>query len=375
MSKFLIVVPPFTGHINPMIGVATELTTRGHEIVWAGDKTVLPPLWPAYDCGPAPLQPRLPDLRGFAALKYLWEQVLIPLADWMAPTVTRAITETRPDVVIADQQALAGALLAERAGIPWATSATTSAELTDPLAAMPQVRDWLTALLGDLRTRLGNPGATTDPRFSPHLILAFTSEALTGTPTHPTTFVGPISRPVDDAGFPWAQLDPARKAVLVTMGTANTDATGNFLRECAQALGRRPDLQPIFADPANALAELDLAVIRRPWLPQQALLPHLSAVICHAGHNTVCESLAHGVPLIVAPIRDDQPVIAEQVAATGAGLRLRFTHTRATHVTRAIDQLLTDGSFAEAARKIADSFTRTGGAPTAANALEALTTW
>lgn len=374
MSRFLVVVPPFTGHINPMIGVAGELTNRGHEVTWVGDKSVLPGQWPVHDCGPAPLQPRLPDLRGFAALKYLWEQVLVPLADWMAPTVARAITETRPDVVIADQQALAGSLIADRSGLPWATSATTSAELTDPLAAMPQVAEWLTGLLGSLRDRLGNPGATTDPRFSPHLILAFTAEALTGPPTHPTTFVGPITQAVDDADFPWAQLDPTRRAVLITMGTANTDATGNFLRECAQALGRRPDLQPIFADPANALADLDIGVIRRPWLPQQALLPHMSAVLCHAGHNTVCESLAHGVPLVVAPIRDDQPVIAEQVTATGAGIRLRFTHAKAAHITRAVDQLLTTPTYAEAAQTIATEFTKSGGASAAADALEKLTT-
>ena len=44
-------------------------------------------------------------------------------------------------------------------------------------------------------------------------------------------------------------------------------------------------------------------VLVRPSVPQLELLPHLDAVVCHAGHNTVCEALAHGVPLVVAPIR------------------------------------------------------------------------
>jgi len=368
--RFLIVVPPFVGHISPMLGVAAELVTRGHEVTWVADKSLLAGDWPVYDYGKAPLRPRPPELRGFAALKYLWEHVLVPLTGWMAPAVLRAVAETRPDVVIADQQALAGALVAERAGISWATSATTSAELTDPLAGMPQIREWLSGLLAGLRNNHGDPTATTNPLFSPHLVLACTTRALAADTTVPATFVGPIAQPAKETDFPWRQLDPTRKAVLVTMGTANTDATASFLRECARALAGNPGIQPIFADPANVL---DDSVLRREWLPQQALMPKMSAVICHGGHNTVCEALAHGVPLVVAPIRDDQPIIAEQAAATGAGLRLRFAHARAPHIARALDQVVTDPTFTESACRIAESFARAGGAPAAADALEKLT--
>ena len=43
--------------------------------------------------------------------------------------------------------------------------------------------------------------------------------------------------------------------------------------------------------------------------------------VTHGGHNTVCEALAHGLPLVVAPIRDDQPTVAAQVVQAGAGVR------------------------------------------------------
>jgi UDP:flavonoid glycosyltransferase YjiC (YdhE family) len=376
MSRFLIVVPPFTGHINPIAGVAEELRDRGHEVAWAGDETVLsrtlPGTWPIHACGVAPLPPRPPQLRGYAALKHLWEQVLVPLAEKMEPGVREAVRLTRPDVVIADQQALAGALVAERAGIPWATSATTSSELADPLAAMPQVRDWLAGLLSALRHRCGDPAAEGDLRFSAHLVLAFTTAALAGAVPAPVHFVGPVQRPGEDSGFPWDRLDPARAKVLVTMGTANTEVTGDFLRACAAAVRARPGVQGVFADPGDSLRDLDGDLVRLPWLPQQALLPHMAAVICHAGHNTVCESLASGVPLVVAPIRDDQPIVAEQVAAAGAGVRLRFTHSRAEHVGRALDQVLTEPSFADAAGRIRDSFAAAGGARAAADALAEL---
>ncbi|WP_284742447.1 glycosyltransferase [Amycolatopsis sp. RTGN1] len=377
MTRFLVVVPPFTGHVNPIIGVAEELRNRGHEVSWAGDETVLartlPGRWPIHACASPSPGPRPPHLRGYAALKHLWDDVLLPLAEAMVPGVRQAVRHTRPDVVLTDQQALAGALVAERAGLPWATSASTSAELTDPLAAMPRVRDWLVGRLGELRHRHGVPGAGGDLRFSPHLVLAFTTPALAGDVGPAVRFVGPVPRPpASDDGFPWERLDTGRLSVLVTMGTVNADVTEGFLRECVAALDARPELQGVLADPGNRLRELDGDFIRLPWLPVPELLPHAAAVVCHGGHNTVCESLASGVPLVVAPIRDDQPVIAGQVATTGAGVRLRFPHSRAELVGHALDQVGGDPAFAAAADLIRKSFVAAGGAPAAADALEDL---
>jgi MGT family glycosyltransferase len=376
MSRFLVVVPPFTGHINPVIGVAELLRSRGHEVHWTGDETVLSGLlprgWRIHDCGPAPLRRRPPELRCFAALKHLWENVLMPLADSMMPGVKRAVDLVRPDVIVSDQQALAGALVAQQTGIAWATSATTSAELADPLATMPQVTAWRTELLNALRQRHGLPADGADPRFSPRLIIAFTTAELAGDLPRPVHFVGPVSRPDHDERFPWDRLDRARLPVLVTMGTANADASRDFLRQCADAVRAMPGVQGIFADPGDALSGMDEGIVRMPWQPQQALLPHMAAVICHAGHNTVCEALACGVPLVLAPIRDDQPVVADQVVGAGAGLRVRFDRAKATHVTRALDRVLSDPAFREAALRIQESFLAAGGAPAAASALARL---
>ena len=43
------------------------------------------------------------------------------------------------------------------------------------------------------------------------------------------------------------------------------------------------------------------------------LMPRLDAVVCQAGQSTVNEALAHGVPMVVAPIRLGELVVAEQV--------------------------------------------------------------
>ncbi|MFD0345555.1 glycosyltransferase [Kitasatospora aburaviensis] len=95
-------------------------------------------------------------------------------------------------------------------------------------------------------------------------------------------------------------------------------------------------------------------------------------MVCHAGHNTVCESLWHGVPLVVAPIRDDQPVVAGQVAAAGAGVRVRFGRTDATRLGQALDEVVDNAAHRAAARRIGDSFRAAGGASAAAAHLEQL---
>lgn len=376
MTRFLFVVPPLPGHVHPAAGVAAELVRRGHEVSWAGDgpflRGLLGPDANVHRCT-LPALPQRPDgLRGFGALRFLWEDVLVPLAEAMVPCVEDMIVCEQPDVLVVDQQALAAAFVAERIGIPWVTSATTSSELTDPLAAVPKARDWVAGLLAELRGRFGDPAATHDPRFSPHLILGYTTAALAGdlTADYPQLcLVGPVDRPEagrDEAG----ESDDDRPLVYVSLGTMNTDAGADFLRECAAAVADRPWLRAVLVDPAGVVPDPAPNLIVRCSVRQLAVLDRAAAVICHAGHNTVCEALARGVPLVVAPIRDDQPVVADQVVRAGAGVRVRFAHARAQHIGAAVDTVLGEPSYANAARAIADSFRTAGGAAAAADQLE-----
>lgn len=402
MSRFLFVVPPLVGHINPTVGVAAELTSRGHRVAWAsvdpafvrrltGDEaTVFPCAGPLLD-QEATVRP--PDLRGPAALKFLWEDFLVPLAEAMAPEVAAAVEEFGPDVVVADQQAFAGGLVAERMRLPWATSATTSAEFTDALDGTPGISHWMDRLLRRLRARVGDPAGSADPRFSPYLTLAFSTPELVGLTARqgehiryvgPSIALRPTTRP-----FPWDWLDPGRSTVLVTLGTANTGVGDRFLTECLTAVRRRTDrLQAVIVDPGGVLREpdapgppgtgrpldndLDKDVLIVPSVPQLPLLERVDAVICHSGHNTVCEALWHGVPLVVAPIRDDQPVIAGQVTGAGAGIRVRFGRVTATGLGDALDSVLHEPRHRAAAERIGAAFRAAGGARAAACHLEQL---
>ncbi|MDN3356369.1 glycosyltransferase [Actinomadura sp. DC4] len=385
MSRFLFVVPPLTGHINPTAAVGAELIRRGHAVGWAGHPGTLAPLLPAG----ARILPVIDDaldarlraareewmtLRGAAVLRFLWEEFIVPLGHAMLPGVEAAIGDFAPGVLVADQQAIAGPVAARRAGIPWATSASTPAELLRPLAAMPKVEAWIEALLTGFQTAYGLTEHV-DPRFSDRLVLAFTTGALVGDETRfpgHWVFTGPAltGRP-DRGGFPWDWLDPDRRAVLVSLGTLNGPAGERFYRVATEALAGL-DLRAVVVAPPGTIEDPPPHVLVTGHVPQLALLPHLDAVVSHGGHNTVAETLAHGLPLVVCPIRDDQPIIAGQVVEAGAGERVRFGRARPADLRAALLAVLDVPSYRAAARRVQESFAAAGGAATAADHLEKL---
>ncbi len=370
MSRFLFVVPPLTGHVNPTASVGGELLARGHDVAWVGHPGTLRPLLPDH----ARVFPAIDDLlegdirakrerwlalRGMAVLKFFWEEFLIPLGHAMVPGTELAVRSFRPDVVVADQQALAGPLVARQAGLPWVTSASTSAELVNPLRTMPKVDAWVRDLLH------GFAGA--DIRFSDLLVLVYSSRALVPQEFgEEVAFVGPaLAHRVERVGFPWERLTGQRR-VLVSLGTLNGPAGERFFCQVLEAVADL-DVQVIVVAPPREAPDNVLVL---PSVPQLALMPHLDAVVTHGGHNTVCEALAHGLPLVVAPIRDDQPTVAAQVVDAGAGVRLTYSRARAADVRSAVESVLDEPEYSAAAELVRDSFSAAGGAAAAADRLE-----
>ena len=251
MSHFLFVVPPMVGHVNPSIPVGRALAARGHEVAWAGPPEVVAEALPAdvrlipvplSDAVRAHIHARADDLRGAAALKHLVGEFLVPLAHCMVPGVRAAVDRFAPDVMVVDQQALAGTAVALADGLPWATSATTSALLTDPMDVIPKVKEWADGLQRDVLRAAGvdaTTAATADLRFSPHLVLVFSTPAFVGRNDFADrfAFVGPsIADRPDDTPFDWRWLDHDDPNVLVSLGTLNWHNGARFFDVAARAL-------------------------------------------------------------------------------------------------------------------------------------------
>jgi MGT family glycosyltransferase len=382
--RFLFVVPPLVGHVNPTISAARALEARGHVVAWAAHADVVRRLLPEGatlvpldgDVSPLTLQQateRANRVRGLAGLKFLWEDFLLPLARATAPSVERAVDVSQPSVLVVDQQMLSGAFVARRRGLRWATFATTSADMVDSVESLPMVRDWMVEQILALQIEMGLP-AVERLDTSPDLVVVFsTKELIGGAGVFPAQyrFVGPsIADRPDRTPFPWDALgsDPV---VLVSLGTVNQARGTRFYDTVMAALGECP-IQVVLVAPEDLAASAPRNFIVRTRVPQLQLLPRVHAVVCHGGHNTVCEALAHGVPLVVAPIKDDQPVIAEQVVNAGAGIRVRFGRVGPADLRAAVARVLAEPSFRLAASRIQTSFAAAGGAANAAALLEGI---
>jgi MGT family glycosyltransferase len=381
LARFLFVVPPFEGHINPTISIARQLVLREHVVAWVGHPSVVRPLLSdgealfeldeqvRADVYAAAVKRSL-RVHGLESMKFLYEDVLLPLARGTVPTVRSAVEEFRPDIMVCDQQAFAGAIVARQLGLPWASLVTTSAGIFDSLQAVPKVRGWRAARFAELERENGLQELT-PAELSPFLVIVFSTEALVGDVTLPSNchFVGPsISDRPGKCPFPCDWLSD-KPRVLVTLGTVNMERGDAFFK-CAIEAFREQRLQIIVVAPESFAAMAPPNILIRPRIPQLEVLNYVQAVVCHGGHNTVCEALARGLPLVITPIRDDQPVVADQVVKAGAGIRLKFRRLTAVDLRDAVQQVLEDKEFRQAAARIGKSFAKAGGAVHAALLLE-----
>lgn len=379
MSRFLFVSLPLSGHIHPALAVARALTDQGHDVAWAGPEGFLRPLvGPDATVYPTRLRPyRGQRDIGARAFKSLWEDFVVPYARSTLRAVEEAARAYQPDVMVVDQHACAGALTAYRHGVPWATLVVSGMELTRPFRDRPAIEAWIAGHLTSLWAAASLPGEpAVDLRFSPHLVVALTTTALTGPVPFPDhyTLVGPAiaDRPPDPATVrPTLAADRAR--VLITVGTISQDlATGFHLRMLEALAPLKDRIQAVVVGAPGSVPDVPGQVQVLPRVPMLEMLPHLTAVVCHGGHNTVCESLAHGVPLVVAPIKHDQPIVAEQVVRAGAGIRVSFHRARPESLREALLAVIDDPSYRAAAERVRASFAAAGGATAAASRLAAL---
>jgi UDP:flavonoid glycosyltransferase YjiC (YdhE family) len=143
--------------------------------------------------------------------------------------------------------------------------------------------------------------------------------------------------------------------VYVTLGTffgGNLDVFRTVLAglaaealEVVVTVGADQDPAALAPLPANARVE--------PFIPQADLLPRCSAVVHHGGSGTMFGSLAHGVPQVVIPQGADNFINGGLLAAAGAGKVLEPGEVTPERVRDALRSVLEEGSYADAARRLA----------------------
>lgn len=381
MSRYLVVAPPFPSHIYPTASVGLELERRGHEVAWVTyreQQASVPAGARFYSLASSAPQGLVEDIQRqagapwLAGMKVFFEDVVAPLARDMLPGVEAAIDDFRPDALLVDQMALAGAFAARRRGLPWATSSTSCSLIADHFGPYPKVEAWLVDLFAGLQREAGLEPVRWPDR-SPALVLLYTSRAYAGEgldfPGH-YRFVGPaLGGRAEAVAFPWEALREGPK-VFVSLGSLFAFRGERFFRIVREALADAP-VQVVVSAPEGFLPDPPANFIVRPWVPLLQLLPKLDALVTHAG-TTLTEGLLHGLPSVAAPIVHDQGSFAQKAVEAGAAVRVGFNRVTAPELRRAVFEVLENPSYRAAAQRLQTSFREAGGAPAAASALEAL---
>ncbi len=378
VARFLFVVVPVVSHLWPAVAIGDALAAGGHEVAWCGPESDLRPLvGPGMRLYPTGKRSyREFHEVGIAAVRELWDGYVLPLNRFIQRPVDQAVAQYRPDVVVADQYALAGAMAADARGVRWATLAAGVLELTPP-AEEPGLREWVGAQVARAREAAGLPaGDGPDLLFSPYLVIATTARALTGAapmPEHCVLIGAALGARRTDPGFDWDWWDPGRRHVLVTAGTMSAHLVQDYLARMTAALepmaGR---VQAVLNAAADAVPDPPPHVLVAPRIPMLDLMPRLDAVVCQAGQSTVNEALVHGVPMVVAPIRLGELAVAGQVTRAGAGIAVSYAEATPAQLAAAVTAVLDEPGYRAQARRMAGEFAAAGGTGAAAAHLAAL---
>jgi UDP:flavonoid glycosyltransferase YjiC (YdhE family) len=110
----------------------------------------------------------------------------------------------------------------------------------------------------------------------------------------------------------------------------------------------------------------------RQWVPLNALLPRLCAMVTIGGPSTMMAALELGIPIVIVPFAWDHPETGWRVQASGAGIHLLPKQCTPENMRRAVELVLTDPSYRQNTLRLAGTFQGRGGATAAARMVAAL---
>jgi hypothetical protein len=273
----------------------------------------------------------------------------------MLAAMEQAVRDWRPDLILRDPCEYASAVVAARLGIPAVQVAIGLAEV-----------EWGSIGVAEPALEALRDGLTAELRRSPYLTRF--PAALDASPFPGTRrYREPAAAPRGALPAWWA--DTGAPLVYVSFGTvlgrmsfaaeayrAVIDAVTGLDARVLVTTGHGFDPSRLRGVPGNVHVEA--------WIDQADVLGEAGLVVCHGGSGTTYGALAAGVPLVVVPVFADQFANAPKLAQAGAGIpvytgqdtqgrRRPVGREDAPRIRRAIETVLADGSYREAAQAVA----------------------
>lgn len=404
------------GDLHPYVAVARELAARGHRPLIATFEEYRENVESA-GVGFAPMRPAM---AGFGDKTAIMEKLVDPwrgpefmVREMFMPHLRESYEDLEracrgADLLVTHPLTFAGPLLAQKTGLPWASTALspmTMFSAHDPslfpaaswmlwvrkLGVAPyrwvfgipraMVRRWEQPLR-EFRTELGlqptDALAEFEGQFSPRLHLALFSGILAAPqpdwPAHTVVCGFPRYDGAADAGKLAgleAFLTSGEPPIVFGLGSSAVMVAGDFWRAAIAAAGqlKRRAILLTGAPPEN-LGTVPETVKVFDYLPYSAVFPRAAATVHSGGIGTLAQALAAGRPQLIVPVAFDQPDNARRTVALGVGRSIPFSRATDSVMTRELGALLATPGYASRARAVGGDVANEDGARAAADAIE-----
>ncbi|PYE48070.1 glycosyl transferase [Paenibacillus barcinonensis] len=397
MARVLVVITPAEGHVNPSLGLITELVNLGEEVVYVtveeyrsrmeqtGARVMTYPfLQDAFSHDPVlkPLEYRHP-------YQFI-HMVTCGVIPQMIPEVLRVIEHQTFDYLIYDSlMGWGGKILAEKLGIP-AVCSITSFAFVEPLGknvgSLNEEHSYTQQLYEAIMNaaqeiaaeyQVSVPAVEDIMAHTGQLKIVYTSRYFQPRADELDDrylFTGPSIIPRQDApAFPFRLLrERHSETVYISMGTI-LNKNLEFYKLCFDALKDLPINVVLSSGKYTDLEALEGLIpdnfIVKPYVAQLEILQHTNVFVTHAGMNSVSEALYFDVPLVMIPMTSDQPFVAARVNELGAGVVLDQHHLSAALLREAVMEVLHNPDYQKQAHLIGESLRQAGGYTRAAAAI------
>jgi UDP:flavonoid glycosyltransferase YjiC (YdhE family) len=361
--RVLFTATPGWGHINPMMPLARAFVSTGDDVLWATGPDAAARLEAAgFRAAPVGLTQaeamgefdrRFPELHtlprpewpDFMFPRLFGESRVAPMLDGLLP----AARAWSPDLVVSDAAEFAGPIVAAAEGVANVTHSFGALVPAHRVAAAGDAVAGLRASVGPAPSPFGG--------CYEHLYLDICPPSLQPGPMDhvgATQLLRPSDGPSSaDTDLPALVTAEGQAPLLyLTFGTVFTDDAA--LATLVAAIRDHPVRLVVTVgpdgDPAALGPQPDNVHVAR-YIPQDRLLGRCRVVVSHAGSGTFLAALAAGLPQLCLPQAADQFLNAAACARTGIGLAIEPGDVTADRVRDAVERLLADPAFREAARR------------------------